>query len=188
MLAVLAAFGSGLASLLPRTTDASTRWGFAPVLGLSLGAAVFTTVEWVLPARRSSWLIGLLCGVSLAIAWLRRRRAPLREDTGRGRLDGRPEAGCHRCPVRVGDHRCHRTGDLPPGQPRLGRSGRLPGRRRAGIRRHDRRNATRLASPCPSAVWNERLHIEHRPALLDRSGAAESSNSTSMRSTPTWPH
>ncbi len=81
MLAVLAAFGSGLASLLPRTTDAPTRWGFAPVLGLALGAAVFTTVEWVLPARRSSWLIGLLCGVSLAIAWLRRRRAPSREDT-----------------------------------------------------------------------------------------------------------
>lgn len=68
MLITLLALGSGPASFLGRRFDFAARVAMAPVLGLCIGTAVFTTLIWFTAARHTYWLLPILALVSVAVA------------------------------------------------------------------------------------------------------------------------
>jgi hypothetical protein len=68
MLVTLFALGIGAASFLGQRFDAAARLALAPVLGLCVGACVFTTLGWFFPARDTFWLLPILAVVSLVVA------------------------------------------------------------------------------------------------------------------------
>lgn len=99
MLATLLALGSAPASFLGRRFEAASRVAMAPVLGLCLGTAVFSTLIWFTAARNTYWLLVPLALASLALA-LRRGLAsiPAQRDGNSARspsaaLGGRALAG-----------------------------------------------------------------------------------------------
>jgi hypothetical protein len=72
MLATLTALGVGPASLLSRRFDPAARLALAPVLGLCVGTAVFTTLIWFTAASHTYWLPPILALASVAVAWRRK--------------------------------------------------------------------------------------------------------------------
>ncbi len=85
MLLIITALGAGPASLLGRRFDGFTRVTLAPVLGLSAGICVFTSLLWVVPARSTAWLVPTLALISLgAAAWAFRRRVGRARSTQTG--------------------------------------------------------------------------------------------------------
>lgn len=65
MLALLAALGSGPACLLRYRFEAAVCGCFAPVLGLCLGTALFTTLEWFWSGQTLGWLVPVAAVLSL---------------------------------------------------------------------------------------------------------------------------
>jgi hypothetical protein len=87
MLVVLASIGAFPASLLSARFRAVERVGLAAILGLCLGASVFTTLLYFWPASSTSWLVPVLAVTSLVAAAVRSRRA-LRLQVLRANLAG----------------------------------------------------------------------------------------------------
>jgi hypothetical protein len=74
MLIVLAGLGAGPASLLSARFRAVERVALAPVLGMCLGTAVFTTLIYFFPASDTDWLVPVLVVASVVVAAVRSRR------------------------------------------------------------------------------------------------------------------
>jgi hypothetical protein len=68
MLLTLTALGIGPAAFLGRRFDSAARLAMAPVLGLCVGACLFTTVIWFSAASHSYWLLPVAALVSTGIA------------------------------------------------------------------------------------------------------------------------
>jgi hypothetical protein len=85
MLITLFALGSGPASFLGRRFAAAARVAMAPVLGLCLGASVFTTLIWFTGARNTYWLLPILALGSVAVALRRGLRTASETRGGRSR-------------------------------------------------------------------------------------------------------
>lgn len=86
MLAALLALGSGPASLLGPRFQAAARIAMAPVLGLCVGACVFTTLIWFTAAQNTYWLLPILALLSLAAALWRSLPARIGEQSLNARL------------------------------------------------------------------------------------------------------
>ena len=68
MLLTLTALGVGPAAFLGRRFDSAARLAMAPVLGLCVGACLFTTVIWFSAASHSYWLLPVAALVSIGVA------------------------------------------------------------------------------------------------------------------------
>jgi hypothetical protein len=75
MLGVLAGLGAAPASWLSARFRAVERVALAPILGLSLGTSVFTTLVYFFPASATNWLIPVLVVASVLVAVIRSRHA-----------------------------------------------------------------------------------------------------------------
>jgi hypothetical protein len=75
MLVVLASFGAFPASLLSRRFRAVERVALAPILGMCLGTAAFTTLLYFWPASSTAWLVPVIAVTSVAGAAVRSRKA-----------------------------------------------------------------------------------------------------------------
>ncbi len=86
MLVALLALGSGPASLLGSRFEAAARIAMAPVLGLCVGACVFTTLIWFTAAQNTYWLVPILALLSVAAALWRSLAAQAGEQSLSARL------------------------------------------------------------------------------------------------------
>src|SRR6516225_1490287 len=98
MLVTLAAIGSGPSSYLGRRFDAAARVALAPVLGLSLGTCIFTTLIWFTAARNTYWLVPVIAVASLTVAL--RRAAMTGATDGRGSRSSRILDSLKKLPAR----------------------------------------------------------------------------------------
>ena len=75
MLGLLSGLGAGPASWLSVRFSVVDRVALAPIVGLCLGTAVFTTLLYFFPAQDTSWLVPVLVVMSVLMAAIRGRRA-----------------------------------------------------------------------------------------------------------------